>query len=128
LSLTDLALQPYPNDPVLHEFRALCLFALGRYDEAAAALYAVLTACPGWDWATLIGLYPDAGTYTRQLRALEAAIAGNKAVASKRFVLAYVNVRDDRVEVFVPRTAALATYIDESGAPQTADQQRAGAR
>ncbi|MFO0888053.1 MAG: hypothetical protein U0790_02785 [Isosphaeraceae bacterium] len=27
----------------LHEFRALCLFALGRHDEAAAALYAVLS-------------------------------------------------------------------------------------
>ena len=51
LSLTDLALQLYPNDPVLHEFRALCLFALGRYDETAAVLYAVLTAGPGWDWA-----------------------------------------------------------------------------
>jgi Flp pilus assembly protein TadD len=44
LRLTDLALRPHPNDPVLHEFRALCLFALGRYDKAAAALYAVLTA------------------------------------------------------------------------------------
>jgi hypothetical protein len=66
-------------------------------------------------------------TYTRQLRALEEAITGNPA-ASKRLVLAYANVRDDRVEVFVPRTAALATYIDESGAPQTTDLQRAGAR
>jgi tetratricopeptide (TPR) repeat protein len=89
LSLTDLALQPYPNDPVLHEFRALCLFALGRYDEAAAVLYAVLTAGPGWDWATMIGLYSDADTYTRQLRVLEAAIRANPAVASTRFVLAY---------------------------------------
>jgi tetratricopeptide (TPR) repeat protein len=89
LSLTDLALQHYPNDPVLHEFRALCLFALGRYDEAAAALYVVLTAGPGWDWATMIGLYPDIDTYTRQLRTLEASITGNTAEASKRFVLAY---------------------------------------
>src|SRR5262245_16518479 len=46
LSLNDLALKPHPNDPVLHEFRALCLFALGRYDEAAAVLYVVLTAGP----------------------------------------------------------------------------------
>ena len=37
-------------------------------------LYVVLTAGPGWDWATMVGLYPDVDTYTRQLRALEAAI------------------------------------------------------
>jgi tetratricopeptide (TPR) repeat protein len=98
LSLTDLALRPYPNDPVLHEFRALCLFALGRYDEAAAVLYAVLTAGPGWDWATMIGLYSDADTYTRQLRALEAAAGGNSAVASKRFVLAYHYLVQDHIE------------------------------
>jgi tetratricopeptide (TPR) repeat protein len=98
LSLTDLALQPYPNDPVLHEFRALCLFALGRYDEAAAVLYAVLTAGPGWDWATMIGLYSDVDTYTSQLRTLEAAIKGNTAVASKRFVLAYHRMVQDYLE------------------------------
>ena len=98
LRLNDLALQPHPHDPVLHEFRALCLFALGRYDEAAAVLYAVLTAGPGWDWATMIGLYSDAGTYTRQLRALEAAIKGNTAVAPKRFVLAYHYMVQDHLE------------------------------
>ena len=98
LSLTDLALQPYPNDPVLHEFRALCLFTLGRYDEAAAVLYAVLTAGPGWDWETMIGLYSDLDTYTSQLRALEAAIRGNTAVASKRFVLAYHYMVQDNLE------------------------------
>jgi hypothetical protein len=30
-----------PDDPLLHQFRALALFALRRYEEAAAALYAV---------------------------------------------------------------------------------------
>jgi tetratricopeptide (TPR) repeat protein len=98
LSLTDLTLQHYPNDPILHEFRALCLFALGRYDEAAAALYVVLTAGPGWDWATMVGLYPDVDTYTRQLRALEAAITGNTSVASTRFVLAYHYMVQEHVE------------------------------
>ncbi len=98
LSLTDLALQPYPYDPVLHEFRALCLFALERYDETAAVLYAVLTAGPGWDWATMLGLYSDVDTYTHQLRALEAAIKGNTAVASKRFVLAYHYMVQDYLE------------------------------
>jgi tetratricopeptide (TPR) repeat protein len=98
LILTDLALQPHRNVPVLHEFRALCLFALGRYDESAAALYVVLTAGPGWDWATMVGLYPDADTYTRQLRALETAISGNRRDASKRFVLAYHYMVQDHGE------------------------------
>jgi hypothetical protein len=98
LSLTDLTLQHFPNDPVLHEFRALCLFALGRFDEAAAVLYVVLTAGPGWDWATMVGLYPDVDTYTLQLRALEAAVRGNPNVASKRFVLAYHYLVQDHLE------------------------------
>src|SRR5262249_37526917 len=89
LILTDLALQPHRSEPVLHEFRALCLFALGRYDEAAAALYVVLTAGPGWDWATMMGLYNYADTYANQLRALEATIRRNTNIASTRFVLAY---------------------------------------
>ena len=75
LSLADQALVQLPNDPTLHEFRALCLLAAKRYDEAAAAVYAVLSAGPGWDWATLINLYPDMDTYTNQLRALEAYVA-----------------------------------------------------
>jgi tetratricopeptide (TPR) repeat protein len=89
LILTDLALQPHRNEPVLHEFRALCLFALGRYDEAAAALYVLLAAGPGWDWATMVGLYPDVDTYTKQLRALEDSIRRNTTIPSNRFVLAY---------------------------------------
>ncbi len=71
LDLSDQALKQAPNDPVLHEFRALVLFALGRYDESAAALYAVLSVGPGWDWTTLISLYADPDTYTQQIRALE---------------------------------------------------------
>ena len=35
------------------------LFALKRYDDAAASLYAVLSTGPGWDWTTMIGLYPS---------------------------------------------------------------------
>jgi tetratricopeptide (TPR) repeat protein len=98
LILTDLALRPHRNEPVLHEFRALCLFALGRYDESAAALYVVLTTGPGWDWTTLVGLYPDGETYTRQLRALEAAISRNTRDAAKRFVLAYHYMVQDHLE------------------------------
>jgi hypothetical protein len=98
LRLADLALQPYPNEPVLHEFRALCLFALGRFDESAAALFVVLTAGPGWDWATMVGLYPDVATYTRHIRELEAAILKNTSVASNRFVLGYHYMVQDHLE------------------------------
>jgi tetratricopeptide (TPR) repeat protein len=98
LKLIELSLVKHPNDSVLHEFRAICLFALGRYDECAAALYAVLTAGPGWDWATLVSLYPDVDTYTRQLRALEATIKANPDVASTRFILAYLYMLMDHVD------------------------------
>ncbi len=78
-----------PDAAVVHEFRALCLFALKRYDEAAAVDYAVLTAGPGWNWSTLVGLYPDVDTYTNQLRALEAYVRTNPSSASGQFLLAY---------------------------------------
>jgi tetratricopeptide (TPR) repeat protein len=98
LLLTELALQSHRNEPVLHEFRALCLFALGRYEESAAALYVVLTAGPGWDWVTMVGLYPDIETYTRQLRALEEARSQNRSDTSNRFVLAYHYMVQDHLE------------------------------
>ena len=88
LQLTDQALRQTPNDPMLHQFRAICLFAVGRYDEAAVPLYTVLSVGPGWDWTTLIGLYPDIGVYTRQLRALEAYCDTTPRAAAARFVLA----------------------------------------
>ena len=44
------------------------LFAQGKYEQAAAPLYAVLSVGPGWDWTTLSGMYPDVDTYTGQLR------------------------------------------------------------
>ena len=89
LAQADDALKTLPNDTALHEFRALCLFALKRYDEAAATLYAVLSVGPGWDWATLVGLYPDVEVYTAQLRALEAYCDANPTSAAARFVLGY---------------------------------------
>src|SRR5262249_16753601 len=67
----------------------LVLFALKRYKEAAATDYAVLTAGPGWNWATMVGLYPDVDTYNNQLRELEANVRQNPNDASGRFLLAY---------------------------------------
>jgi len=84
------ALTKNPNDSSLHEFRAVCLFELGRYDEAATTLYSVLSVGPGWDWPTLIGLFPNIDVYTSQLRALEAYSKANPQSSSSRFVLAYL--------------------------------------
>lgn len=89
LASLDEAIRLNPNDPSSHELRALTLFAMGRYDEAAAVLYAVLSAGPGWDWATMISLYPDAETYTTQLRALEAKVKASPDAAAPHFTLAY---------------------------------------
>jgi len=89
LDLIDQAMRQTPNETALHEFRALALFALQRYDEAAAALHAVLAVGPGWDWPTLIGLYPGVDVYTEQLRALEDYINRNPDSAPARLVVAY---------------------------------------
>ena len=88
LRLADEAIKQTPNDPMLHQFRAICLFAMGKYDEAAAPMYAVLSTGPGWDWTTLAGLYPDTDVYAGQLRALEAYCRSQPQAASARFLLA----------------------------------------
>jgi len=85
----DDAIRQQPSDAVLHEFRALTLFAQGNYRDAAATLYPVLAAGPGWDWDTMKALYADPATYTRQLDALQAFVAANPNDAAARFVLAY---------------------------------------
>jgi tetratricopeptide (TPR) repeat protein len=89
LDLADQVLKETPNAAVVHEFRGLTLFALQHYDESAAVIYAVLTAGPGWNWSTMVGLYQDAETYTTQLRALEAAVRGTPDSAAGHFLLAY---------------------------------------
>ena len=89
LDLSDQVLKQTPNAAVVHEFRALCLFALKRYDDAASVAYAVLTAGPGWNWSTMVGLYPGVDTYTDQLRALEAFARANPNSTSARFLLGY---------------------------------------
>ena len=88
-SLAEKAIVLLPSDATLHEFRALTLFAQKKYKEAAAALYSVLAAGPGWDWKTLSGLYSDPDTYTKQLRALEEYAAKNPNSPEAHFVLAY---------------------------------------
>ena len=89
LALIDEVVKQTPDVPVVHEFRGLCLFALGRHDDAAAVIYAVLSAGPGWNWETLVGLYPGVETYTNQLRALEAVVKTKPEDPAPYFLLAY---------------------------------------
>ena len=89
LKLTDEAIAYAPGDTTLHEFRALCLFALGRYGDAAGVLNPVLASGPGWDWATMAGFYSDNEVYTGQLRKLEAYVEGKPDSADSRFLLGY---------------------------------------
>ncbi len=86
----DNALRKMPNDPVLHEVRALTLFALGRYKEAAVTLNSLLASSPGMDWTSMSALYGnDVDAYTTQLRKLEDHVRSNQQDAAAIFVLAY---------------------------------------
>ena len=105
LSLADQALTQLPNDPTLHEFRALTLFALKRYDEAAATDYAVLSAGPSWNWATMVGLYPNVEAYTAQIRDLEAFAKANPTAAAPQFLLGYHYLVQDHKEASAARFA-----------------------
>ncbi len=89
LKLVDQALKSMPKDAATHEFRALVLFALGKYQEAAATVYAVLAVGPGWDWTTLSSMYPSVDTYTEQLRKLEEFTKQNQDSSPAHFLLAY---------------------------------------
>jgi tetratricopeptide (TPR) repeat protein len=89
LASVDQALAKTPSDTVLHELRGLILFATEKYKEAAGTLYAVLSDGPGWDWTTMISLYPDMEIYTDQLRSLEKFVRDNPDAPEGYFVLAY---------------------------------------
>jgi uncharacterized protein (TIGR03066 family) len=89
LASTNKALAALPGDPIVHEFRALVMFAQAKYRDAAAGLYSVLSVGPGWDWTTLSSLYPNVDVYTKQLRALEAYVKQNPQASDAHFVLAY---------------------------------------
>jgi Tetratricopeptide repeat len=87
LASTNKALASMPKDAVIHEFRALVLFSMGNYKEAAATLHPVLAVGPGWDWTTMSSLYP--GNYTPHFKALEQYVTDNPKSADAHFLLAY---------------------------------------
>lgn len=89
LKSVDEALAVEPGDTALHEYRALVLFALGKYSEAAGVLNATLASGPGWDWSTMVGFYPSSDVYTGQLRKLEKYVTSKPDAADSRFLLGY---------------------------------------
>lgn len=132
----DRAVKASPKDSVLHEVRALSLFALGRYDEAAAALNAVLAVAPGMDWTTMSGLYGSVDDYTTQLRRLEAFCKANPGNAAGYFVLAYhylvgghADLAADALEVVVakqPGDAVAKRLLDAITPPSEAADSKDG--
>jgi len=89
MSAVDEALGFTPGDVTIHEYRALVLFALARYADAAGVLNPVLASGPGWGWETMIGFYDSSSTYTGQLRKLEAYVKGKPDAADAHFLLGY---------------------------------------
>jgi tetratricopeptide (TPR) repeat protein len=85
----DKAVRLSSQDSIVHEVRALALFALARYPEAAATLNSVLASAPGMDWTTMSGLYGSVDAYTGQLRKLEEFCRTRPGDAAAHFVLAY---------------------------------------
>jgi tetratricopeptide (TPR) repeat protein len=101
LASVNAAVKEMPNDTVIHEFRALVLFALGKYQDAAATLYAVLSVGPGWNWTTMSSLYPQESVYTGHLRKLEQFVASHAQDAAGHFVLAYHYVTCDHKDTAI---------------------------
>jgi tetratricopeptide (TPR) repeat protein len=89
LRLVNQALQQTPGDAVMHEFRALVLFAKRDYKNAAATIHSVLAVGPGWDWTTLSSLYSDIGVYTKQFQALEQFVEEHPQDGAAHFLLGY---------------------------------------
>jgi len=89
LALVDRAIKENPSDEVLHEFRALTLFAQKDFTGAAATIHSVLAVGPGWDWGTMASLYGSVDDYTAQLRALENFTKSHSDDAASQFLLGY---------------------------------------
>ncbi len=132
LAQADQAIALVPNDTVLHEFRGLALFALGRYKEAAAADYSVLSTGPGWDWTTLSALYPNVEVYTAQLRALEQYAKSHPAASDGKFLLAenyltcgYTDAAAAQLKAVMeldPKDQLSAQLLKSITAPESAEQ------
>ena len=89
LDFANKAVGEAPGDGALHEYRALVLFALGKYSEAAGVLNPVLAGGPGWDWTTMISLYDSQETYMQQFKGLQSYSESKPDAADARFLMGY---------------------------------------
>jgi len=89
LIAVDRAISVVPGDPVMHEFRALVFFAMGRFNDAAGVLNPILASGPGWDWTTMTGLFNSQDDYIALLRKLEEHHQENPNSAAANFLLGY---------------------------------------
>lgn len=89
LAAVDEAIIAVPGDPVMHEFRALVFFAMGRFNDAAGVLNPILASGPGWNWTTMTGLFKSQDDYTALLRKLEEHHRENPDSAAANFLLGY---------------------------------------
>jgi tetratricopeptide (TPR) repeat protein len=133
-SAVDEAIAQTPGDPVLHEFRSLVLFALGRFGDSAGVLHSVLASGPGWGWETMIGFYDNADRYTEQFRKLEDYVVAHPDAPEPHFLLGYhymvgENLAEayamfDQVSTLQPRdtvSSQLKALLADS-APETAPE------
>ena len=111
LDIINKGIAQYPTDSVMHEFRALVLFAKGDYQQAAATIHSVLAIGPGWDWTTLASLYPNVLIYTDQLRALENFVREHPQDGAARFLLAYQYTSDGHTDAAARQLQQVVTLV-----------------
>jgi tetratricopeptide (TPR) repeat protein len=119
LESVNKAIAESPGDGAFHEFRALVLFALGKYPEAAGVLNPILVSSPGWDWSTMIQFYGSPDTYTEQLRKLEEYSVANSESAPVQFLLGYHYMIGTHLEA---ASAAFAKAAELEPADRVASQ------
>lgn len=111
LDITNKGIAQFPSDSVLHELRALVLFAKGDYQQAAATIHSVLAVGPGWDWTTLASLYGNIAIYTDQLRALEGSVRSNPQDPGAHFLLAYHYMTAGHADAAVKQLQQVMTIV-----------------
>lgn len=128
LEYADKAIGETPGDGALHEYRALILFALGKYGDAAGVLNPVLASGPGWDWSTMIALYDTQQTYTDQLQRLEAYTEEKPDAADTHFLLGYHYMVCGHLDLATPQFELAAKLMPkDSVSRQLADLTRSSA-
>ncbi|MES2660251.1 MAG: hypothetical protein V4689_16630 [Verrucomicrobiota bacterium] len=115
LELADKAITTSPGDGALHEYRALILFALGKYGDAAGVLNPVIASGPGWDWTTMIALYDTQDTYTGQLQKLETWAKEKPDAADSHFLLGYHYMVCGHLDLATPQFELASKLMPSDG-------------